>query len=222
MKTAKLAGLLMLVSLGVPTPTLGNPEFQWLGNWQFTTSGTEAAWFDSVEADSASGGAAASINVPLGFIGSTPYGEVGFSRVFSLAGSTGGWEVGVDGSLDGTAGGLHGRGEAEMVAGISGEGPPLVLLASGGGGGNMVPISDAGSLVYTLGNGVYAVTGTFTARTIIAPPDFQGDLNFAEVTAVFSLGLVATAVPEPSSILLLSAGALGLAARSIRDRRRPV
>ena len=211
MRKVRTVGIVVL--LGLYTPGYSRAGFQWLEDWQVSPVSGPGS-FGSAQADQATGSGSSAFTYRTDAAGrnSDVVSRIDFTRTFLLSGSPGGWVIDLEGTVSGSVGGLHAEGTLGLITAIVNQGQSVNLFAEDGGGGRTFPVNLSKGLAYSLADGVYTVSGTFTAGTVVPPPPFQGSLNLAGAAGGFTAGLTATPVPEAGSLVLLAIGAAGVAA----------
>jgi hypothetical protein len=184
--------------------------------------------FDGQIADTVSDTAVAKSSWATG-AGTFSSGSTGltFSRQFLLAGSPEGWNISLDGILVGSvgAGGEFASASVSASAAISPGPTPLQWREERF---NSLPsdtaVNQAKNQTLQLPDGLYTVTGSlstvagFSGCPCIAFSDFFGQSSNSNSSFQVTVGAFPLAIPEPSSLLLLTSGFL-VAAPYLRHSR---
>ncbi len=139
---------------------------------------------------------------------------VDFERPFKLEGSPGGWLVELKGVLSGRLVNLHPEQDAAIAqmivfAKVLDKDRNTLFSIDDFLTRNEPAAVDVFHLLEAamrLGNGEYAVSGELYVKALVAPEPLRGDVAVRFFDGGFAVSLLALAIPEPSSLLLVLLG----------------
>lgn len=193
--------------------------FEWVGWWHETSVGQATFFIGSDQPDGVVG-VGARIEVDGGFLGSNPPLDLSFissielSRPFSLSGSPGGWRIDLDWlTLESSRFTIHMNSSMPSSMNVSDLIDPAHIVDPSWSPSNR-------SIFLPDGEYQFKVSTSGELSFPVPPPGFTFDIHTGHLRYEFRASLTATAVPEPSTIALISQGLAAVTGILVVSRHR--